>query len=229
MIIPEGADTLYEIEPFPYTTPSQSQLIGTCIVSGFILLLLSDKLFGSHHGKGNSISIGMIIHGASDGISLAASNWTDNEALEWTIFLGIFLHKMPAAFGLSASIVDQADMTKWRSLAMILAFSLSSPVAGFITLGILDAVSATKDSIAPGVLLLISAGTVLYVALCHIIPECFDESHSISSNQIQDETTDEEAQLTGSVNAKKDEYIKLTILVVSLLVPLALNYAIPDD
>merc|ERR1711953_551848 len=106
-------------------------------------------------------------------------------------------------------------MTKWRSLAMILAFSLSSPLAGFLTLGILEAVQATKDSVAPGVLLLISAGTVLYVALCHIIPECFNETHTIS-NQIDVETTDEEAQLTNPSQTKKDEYIKITILCVCL-------------
>merc|ERR1712117_734966 len=90
--------------------------------------LLSDKLFGSHHheGSGNSIGIGMIIHGASDGVALAASNWTENEALEWIIFLGIFLHKMPASFGLTASIINQPDMNKWKSLVVILVFAFSA-------------------------------------------------------------------------------------------------------
>ena len=84
-----------------------------------MLLLFSEKLFGSDHGKGSSIGIGMIIHGASDGVALAAANWTENSALEWIIFVGIFLHKLPASFGLSASIVNQPDMTKWSSLLMI--------------------------------------------------------------------------------------------------------------
>merc|ERR1712166_250467 len=123
LIIPEGAEYLYEMEEYPYETPAESQMIGTCLMGGFMLLLLSDKLFGSDHGKGNSIGIGMIIHGASDGIALAAANWTENSALEFIIFVGIFLHKMPAAFGLSASIINQPDMTKWSSLVMILAFT----------------------------------------------------------------------------------------------------------
>ena len=121
LIIPEGAEYLYEMEDYPYEVPEEAQMIGTCLIGGFMFLLLSDKLFGSHHheGSGNSIGVGMIIHGASDGIVLAASNWTENEALEWIIFLGIFLHKMPASFGLTASIINQPDMSKWKSLLVI--------------------------------------------------------------------------------------------------------------
>ena len=119
LIIPEGAEYLYEMEEYPYDTPAEAQMIGTCLMGGFMLLLFSEKLFGSDHGKGSSIGIGMIIHGASDGVALAAANWTENSALEWIIFVGIFLHKLPASFGLSASIVNQPDMTKWSSLLMI--------------------------------------------------------------------------------------------------------------
>ena len=85
-------------------------------------------------------------------------------------------------------------------------------------------VGGDSSSVVPGLLLLISAGTVLYVALCHIIPECFnvhehhDDNVSLEGNNVQKVKI-----------SKADEIIQLTILCVGLLLPLVLVYTLPED
>jgi len=188
MIVPEGVEQIFESEHFPeedteeadlYEGLAKCQVVGLCLAGGFIFNMICDKVIAmfqedSSQGAGVAIGIGMCIHGMTDGNVMAASNWGASSEVKFTVFLGMFVHKLPASFGLSASVIDQGDMTKWKSLIVIGLFSLSPPIGGYLTLAVLSACSADEaNSLAPGALLLISGGTVLYVACCHIIPEAF--------------------------------------------------------
>jgi len=186
MIMPEGVEQIFESAHFPeeedgadYDGLAKCQVVGLCLAGGFVFNMLCDKIIAmfqedSSQGAGVAIGIGMFIHGMTDGIVMAASNWGGDSEVAFTVFLAMFIHKLPASFGLSASVIDQGDMTKWKSLLVIGLFSLSPPIGGYLTLAVLAACDADEpNSLAPGVLLLFSGGTVLYVACCHIIPEAF--------------------------------------------------------
>lgn len=187
MIMPEGVEQIFESLYFPqneeeeenYTGLEKCQVVGLCLAGGFVFNMLCDKVIAMFQddktqGAGVAIGIGMFIHGMTDGIVMAASNWGGDSEVAFTVFLSMFIHKLPAAFGLSASVIEQGDMNKWKSLLVIGLFSLSPPIGGYLTLAVLAACDADEpNSLAPGVLLLFSGGTVLYVACCHIIPEAF--------------------------------------------------------
>jgi len=183
MIIPEGAEQLFGIENEDLLNGIEPcQYVGLCLVCGFILNLLCDKISHmfarSKEGAGLAVAIGMCIHGASDGVVMVASNWGGDSAVKFMVFFGMFVHKLPASFGVATSVIHQPDVkNKWYALLIIVSFALSCPIGGYITLMIFEASGVpyedTKETIVPGILLLISAGTVLYVAMCHIIPEAF--------------------------------------------------------
>lgn len=150
------------------------------------------------------------------------------------------MHKLPAAFGLSASVIDQPDMNKWTSLIVIILFTLSAPIGGFLTLAILEG-TADEDyesNLAPGVLLLLSAGTVLYVACCHIIPEAFalgdaiKESNTTSSSDDSDDISDQVETIKNNKAPNKrykEDLIQIGLVLIGLLIPLILVYALPEE
>ena len=179
----------------------------------------------------------MIIHGATDGVALVASNWTGNEGLEWIIFFGIFLHKLPAAFGLSACIVNNPEFSKYKSLLVIALFTASAPVGGFLTLTVLQIFEVGQDgeSVLPGVLLLVSGGTILYVSLCHIIPECMGSSENNlhgTNGSFEINGSNEEDEMNLTENLRSDgvsKQMQIGLMCVGLLVPLVLTYAVQDE
>merc|ERR1711953_483337 len=88
MIIPEGAEQLFEANGALLGGVEPCQYVGVCLVCGFILNLLCDKIAHmftrSKDGAGLAVAIGMCIHGASDGVVMVASGWsgdTDVQAL----------------------------------------------------------------------------------------------------------------------------------------------------
>jgi len=78
MIIPEGAEQLFNIKDDALLGGVEPcQYVGVCLVCGFILNLLCDKIAHmftrSKDGAGLAVAIGMCIHGASDGVVMVAS------------------------------------------------------------------------------------------------------------------------------------------------------------
>jgi zinc transporter 9 len=68
----------------------------------------------------------------ADGIALGAAATTSHTDVEMIVFLAIMLHKAPAAFGLVTFLMHEGlDRTRLRR--HLIAFSLSAPIAAFIT------------------------------------------------------------------------------------------------
>ncbi|XP_054168142.1 zinc transporter ZIP9-like [Oppia nitens] len=188
------------------TEDNPHSVIGLTLVTGFVLMLLIDQFSNRHTTpsntyvslqselaeNGDSLSksvipkrsskitatIGLVVHSAADGIALGAAATTSHTDVEMIVFLAIMLHKAPAAFGLVTFLMHEGlERSKLRK--HLLAFSLSAPIAAFITFfGISQgAKEALSDYNATGIAMLFSAGTFLYVATVHVLPEITQHQH----------------------------------------------------
>lgn len=117
-------------------------------------------------------TLGLVIHAAADGIALGAAATTSHREVELIIFLAIMLHKGPAAFSLVVFLIH-IGLKHSVIRKHLLAFSLSAPIAALITYFGLSQSSkeALRQTNATGIAMLFSAGTFLYVATVHVLPE----------------------------------------------------------
>lgn len=117
-------------------------------------------------------TLGLVIHASADGIALGAAATTSHRDVQMIIFLAIMLHKAPAAFSLVVLLLHKGlkHSTIRRHL---LAFSLSAPIAALLTyFGLSQSgKEALRRNNATGLAMLFSAGTFLYVATVHVLPD----------------------------------------------------------
>ncbi|XP_064412615.1 zinc transporter ZIP9-B isoform X1 [Latimeria chalumnae] len=172
-------------------SPSVSShfIIGVSLVVGFILMFAVDQIssYCCYHdprtGLSSSISItatlGLVIHAAADGVALGAAVASSQVTIQIIVFLAIILHKAPAAFGL-VSFLMHAGFEKRQIQKHLFAFSIAAPLLAVITYFILvySGSSSQHKLSATGIGMLFSAGTFLYVAMVHVLPEVSNGSHS---------------------------------------------------
>ncbi|XP_067091974.1 zinc transporter ZIP9 isoform X2 [Osmerus mordax] len=179
IIIPEGVELLEEswrgpscslalannnsnpkgLEPLPVKGPPARFFIGLSLVVGFTLMFVIDQI-GSYCS----------IH--ADGVALGAAVASSEVTVQVVVFLAVILHKAPAAFGL-VSFLMHAGLEKKQIQKHLLAFSAAAPVLAISTYFILTATggSSRHHLSATGIGMLFSAGTFLYVATVHVLPE----------------------------------------------------------
>ncbi|KAI7344592.1 hypothetical protein KC320_g8759, partial [Hortaea werneckii] len=94
----------------------------------------ADSPHATHpHHRPSSTTLGLVIHAAADGIALGASSTTTSSSnLNFIIFLALLLHKTPAAFGLTTTLLKQG-LSKRRARGHLLLFSLAAPVGAVVT------------------------------------------------------------------------------------------------
>lgn len=159
--------------------------IGVSLVLGFVFMLLVDQIGSSHmHSSSDdpeaartasskvTITLGLVVHAAADGVALGAAASTSQTSVQLIVFVAIMLHKAPAAFGL-VSFLMHAGLERNRIRKHLLVFALAAPVLAMLTYVGLSQSSkeALSDVNATGVAMLFSAGTFLYVATVHVLPE----------------------------------------------------------
>eukprot|EP00058_Branchiostoma_floridae_P027683 XP_002613174.1 hypothetical protein BRAFLDRAFT_210496 [Branchiostoma floridae] len=161
------------------------QYIGVSLVLGFVFMLLVDQLGGAHghsHTTGSTptkqnrnkitATLGLVVHAAADGVALGAAASTARADVELIVFIAIMLHKAPAAFGLVSFLMHEGfDRNRIRKHLLI--FSLAAPLLTIITyFGLSQSGKEALSSVnATGITMLFSAGTFLYVATVHVLPE----------------------------------------------------------
>jgi len=199
VIIPEGMQTLnmayqqdnhhHHDEGEDHAENPVPHLIGVSLVLGFIFMLVIDQVASSRSRgdiegggrKGNvswTATLGLVVHAAADGVALGAAATTNQTDVEMIVFLAIMLHKAPASFGLVTYLLHEG-LERGRVRKHLLIFSLAAPSAAIVTFLLLtvhgrenlDTFSAT------GVAMLFSAGTFLYVATVHVLPEVTNIGH----------------------------------------------------
>ncbi|XP_010898722.1 zinc transporter ZIP9 [Esox lucius] len=156
--------------------------IGVSLVMGFTLMFLVDQIssYCSIHDPRTGISnrtsitatLGLVIHAAADGVALGAAVASSQVTVQVVVFLAVILHKAPAAFGL-VSFLMHAGLEKKQIQQHLLGFSAAAPVLAISTYFILNESGGSSQHrlSATGVGMLFSAGTFLYVATVHVLPE----------------------------------------------------------
>ncbi|ORZ40604.1 ZIP zinc transporter-domain-containing protein [Catenaria anguillulae PL171] len=147
--------------------PRLNRMIGTS-------LLVGGPSYSSASGQSVlAATIGLVIHSFSDGVAMGAASAAALPALETAVFLAILLHKGPSAFGLTTYLMHHGTVSTRRIRSHLLAFSLAAPLAAITTFLALRGGGGNDRDIAKwtGLLLLFSAGSFLYVATVHVLPE----------------------------------------------------------
>jgi len=189
--------TAAELHNHDHRTQGLETVIGLALVLGFIFMLLIDQIGSSRtkdpesgfsrSSRSLTAALGLVVHAAVDGIALGAAATTSHAAVEMIVFLAIMLHKAPASFGLVTFLLhDGVDRIRIRRY--LLVFSLAAPILALITFfGLSQKSKETLSSAnATGFAMLFSAGTFLYVATVHVLPEIVmrsGHSHSISDSE----------------------------------------------
>ncbi|KAL2915815.1 hypothetical protein HK105_204516 [Polyrhizophydium stewartii] len=188
------------------------KLIGPALIFGFMFMFFIDQISAHSHPHGSSriavsdlrdqalftkkkvsATIGLVVHAAADGIALGAASSSNTESLELIVFLAIMLHKAPSAFGLCTFLM-QEGYSRREIRSHLLVFSAAAPLAAIVTFLAVtqaDIASPARTQLWTGVLLLFSAGTFLYVATVHILPEIYqppagshDHTHNHSEKSL---------------------------------------------
>ncbi|KAK0080873.1 hypothetical protein PV325_013207 [Microctonus aethiopoides] len=182
VIIPEGIRALFSSTDSkdshgakPHESSDLHSLIGISLVLGFVFMLLVDQCSTRRSGgkeKSVTATLGLVVHAAADGVALGAAATTSQADVEVIVFLAIMLHKAPAAFGLVSFLLHEGVDRK-RITRHLLFFSLSAPCLALVTyFGIGKEGKETLSNVnATGLAMLFSAGTFLYVATVHVLPE----------------------------------------------------------
>jgi len=113
------------------------------------------------------ITIGLAVHGLTDGLALGASVLSNNPSthsygLSLVVFLALAIHKAPTSFAYTVSLMS-TSLSRAECKSHLLLFSASTPVgaiASYVAFSFLGARHVDEVGIA----LLISAGSFLYVA-----------------------------------------------------------------
>uniref|UniRef100_A0AAX7TQE4 Zinc transporter ZIP9 n=1 Tax=Astatotilapia calliptera TaxID=8154 RepID=A0AAX7TQE4_ASTCA len=238
VIIPEGVHALYEeilevqhheikaaLSASGKHEHNQEQLhayIGVSLVLGFVFMLLVDQIGSSHvHNTEDpeaarvasskiTTTLGLVVHAAADGVALGAAASTSQTSVQLIVFVAIMLHKAPAAFGL-VSFLMHAGLERNRIRKHLLVFALAAPVLAMLTfLGLSQSSKeALSDVNATGVAMLFSAGTFLYVATVHVLPEVGGGGHSHAP--------------AGGNGGKGLSKVEVVALVLGCLIPLVLS------
>ncbi|TKS87113.1 Zinc transporter ZIP9-A [Collichthys lucidus] len=196
--------------------------IGVSLVLGFVFMLLVDQIGSSHvHSTEDpesarvasskiTTTLGLVVHAAADGVALGAAASTSQTSVQLIVFVAIMLHKAPAAFGL-VSFLMHAGLERNRIRKHLLVFALAAPVLAMLTfLGLSQSSKeALSDINATGVAMLFSAGTFLYVATVHVLPEVGGGGHSHAPS--------------GGNGGKGLSKVEVVALVLGCLIPLVLS------
>ncbi|CAJ0954725.1 unnamed protein product, partial [Mesorhabditis belari] len=160
--------------------------IGLSLVVGFVFMLLVDQISNMALSKndrtgrqriGISATIGLVVHAAADGVALGGASSINKTEVQMIVFIAIMLHKGPASFGL-VSFLLMEGLDKRAVKKHLLVFSSSAPLAALFTYIIIGNAGSGISSNDPtiGILMLFSAGTFLYVATVHVLPELANQS-----------------------------------------------------
>ncbi|XP_068184345.1 zinc transporter ZIP9-like [Antennarius striatus] len=210
------------------TTPSPKFFIGLALTLGFILMFVVDQI-GSYlstrehkNQVGITATLGLVIHAAADGFALGAAVATDKVTVQVIVFCAVILHKAPAACGL-VSFLMHAGLQKKYIQGHLLAFSAAAPILAITSYFILRASGSSTQSqfSATGVGMLFSAGTFLYVATVHILPEVSRTTKPSSEHQQLSEDKDTHQRQLGLLES-------LT-LIAGMGLPLLLALGLNDN
>uniref|UniRef100_A0A667Y6G1 Zinc transporter ZIP9 n=1 Tax=Myripristis murdjan TaxID=586833 RepID=A0A667Y6G1_9TELE len=173
-------------------TPSETSYpprvcIGVALVVGFTFMFVVDQIgtYLSMRCKyfhfSRTLNVCFVLQNVSptriflsyhpDGIALGAAMATPEKTAHVMVFFAVILHKAPTAFGL-VSFLMHAGLGRKCIQVHLLCFSAVAPLFAICTYVILSSPTESSDPmILTGLGMLFSAGTFLYVATVHVLPQ----------------------------------------------------------
>ncbi|XP_030012732.1 zinc transporter ZIP9 isoform X1 [Sphaeramia orbicularis] len=168
--------------------------ISLSITHLLLYCLISGRIARSPISIGITATLGLVIHAAADGFALGAAVATSEVTVQVIVFLAVILHKAPAAFGL-VSFLMHSGLEKKYIQGHLLAFSAAAPIVAIITYFILHASGSLFQHSSTGMGMLFSAGTFLYVATVHVLPEISSSRTEPPQGELQQQQ--QQQQTTG--------------------------------
>lgn len=187
-----AADSNSTLKPSTEKGSRTHVFIGASLVLGFMLMFVIDQIadYCSSHVSRASVytgsataTLGLLIHAAADGMALGAAVASSQMSVQVIVFFAVILHKAPAAFGL-VSFLMHAGLERSTIQKHLLFFSCAAPLTAISTYFILMATGGSSEQRlgATGIGMLVSAGTFLYVATVHVLPEINSRGQQRSSH-----------------------------------------------
>ncbi|MBN3324115.1 S399B protein, partial [Atractosteus spatula] len=201
--------------------------IGVSLVVGFTLMFIVDQIGNPRTGMSNSTSItatlGLVIHAAADGVALGAAVASTQISVQVIVFFAVILHKAPAAFGL-VSFLLHTSLEKRQIQKHLFAFSVAAPLLAIATYFFLSMTGGSSEHRlkATGIGMLFSAGTFLYVATVHVLPEISSRGQQRSSHLHHHASTG--AYQQGGLGV-----LESLTLVIGAGLPVLLSLGLHDD
>eukprot|EP00347_Sterkiella_histriomuscorum_P009627 403340483 len=168
-------------------------------------------------------TLGLVLHNIADGLALGTSLFLSTKSesasnLGLLIFFAILLHKIPASIGFGAFLYHEG-LRNWDVAKYLLAFTISCPVTSILAyFGLLSWDREMDQQLLMfwvGILLLVSAGSFLYVATIHILPEVFSNTdthkHNNHHHLPEDQFNDEQQHYS--------KPIELLTIIIGLVTP----------
>jgi len=121
------------------------------------------------------LTLGLVMHALADGLALGSSALSNPNAdpsipvsalpssLSLVVFFTLVIHKAPTALALTTSLLT-TSLPRPDCKRHIAVFSASTPVGALVSYSLLSFFGTSGGGHWPGVALLISGGTFLYVA-----------------------------------------------------------------
>ncbi|RLV85639.1 hypothetical protein JA9_001945 [Meyerozyma sp. JA9] len=185
--IPEGIEILYDAAHVNFYDQSLSLMVGFLLFSGFFFMFLVDNLetifklcnrppletnqFDESDTSNiarsllsifkSTLSLGLLIHAAVDGIALGSAFNEDSRSLQLIFFFVIIVHKVPTAFSLPTLLLNEG-VPAIVAKTHLFFFSLMTPFTSLLTYVLLSSVKGKQDYIVSG-LVIFSGGSFLYV------------------------------------------------------------------
>uniref|UniRef100_A0A3P8TFW7 Zinc transporter ZIP9 n=1 Tax=Amphiprion percula TaxID=161767 RepID=A0A3P8TFW7_AMPPE len=193
--------------------------IGVALTLGFTFMFVVDQIGSYCFMRGKLWKLSTQLHFAEfDGFALGAAVATGQVTVQVIVFLAVILHKAPAAFGL-VSFLMHAGLEKKYIQGHLLAFSAAAPILAITTYFTLHA----NQLSATGVGMLFSAGTFLYVATVHVLPE-------VSSSKTSQPSSDQQQHDGAETHQQRHlGLLESLILILGVGVPMVLALGLQDD
>ncbi|XP_041866466.1 zinc transporter ZIP9 [Melanotaenia boesemani] len=214
-------------------SPPPRFYIGVALTFGFTFMFAVDQIASYFSTRDQTTqtntvhitaTLGLVIHAAADGFALGAAVATGQVTVQVIVFFAVILHKAPAAFGL-VSFLMHARLEKKYIQGHLLAFSAAAPIIAISSYFILHASGGSSQNqlSTTGVGMLFSAGTFLYVATVHVLPE-------ITSKRTEQTSADFQQQAGAETHQQQHlGLMESFTLVLGVGLPVVLALGLHDD
>ncbi|KAI0357360.1 Zinc/iron permease [Trametes cingulata] len=137
------------------------------------------------------LTLGLVVHALADGLALGSASLSDStpsstsgsvvpSGLSVVVFLALVVHKAPTALALTTSLLS-TSLPHAQCKKHLAIFSASTPIGTLLSYALLSFFGADSHGRWPGIALLFSGGSFLYVAT--VLQPSLTHSHASGAEE----------------------------------------------